>query len=121
MGSNPPQIFRGWRSRYRRASKKLTKALAARRYEEVANVGAKIAIVTTPSKQSFSIILASVEAYKEGKNQGWRPSPEILAEKGVREAERVTEYKLTPEQEKTVKRLIQASLEKAKKETGRMP
>lgn len=118
MGSSPPTVFRGWRSKYRVASKKLKDALIAGEYKEAANVGVRAAIVTTPPKQSFNIILASVEAYREAKEQNWQPSSESLAERGIREAERTTKYKLAPQQEQAAKRLIQKSLEKAKAEAG---
>ena len=118
MGSAPPTIFRGWRRKYKAASKKIKEGLAEKKYKEVAEVAAKMAFVTTSPKYSFNVVLAGVQAYQIGKEQGWRPSSEALAERGIREAEKVTHYRLSPRQSKAVKRLIQASLEKFRKETG---
>jgi hypothetical protein len=116
LGSSPPTVFRGWRRKYKAASRKIKEGLAEKRYKEAAEVATRMAFAITPPKYSFNAILAGVQAYQIGKEQDWRPSPEELAERGIRKAEEVTHYRLSPKQVKTVKRLIKTSLDKLKKE-----
>jgi len=118
LGSAPPTVFRGWRSKYKKASRKIKEALAEKKYSEVADVGTKMAFAITPPEYSFNVVLAGVQAYQIGKELGWRPSSKTLAERGIHEAEKVTSYRLRPRQTKAVKRLIRSSLEKFKKEKG---
>jgi len=117
LGSAPPTVFRGWRKKYKAASRKIKEDLAEKKYEEVAEVATKMAFIIKPPEYSFNVILAGVLAYQTGKEQGWRPSSEALAERGIRKAEKETHYRLSPRQAKTVRRLIRTSLERFRKET----
>lgn len=116
LGSAPPTVFRGWRSKYKAASRRIKEGLTDKKYKDVAKVATRMAFVVTPPKYSFSAILAGVQAYQMGKEQKWRPSSDELAKAGIKKAEQITEYRLRPQQVKSIKRLIQASLDKVKKE-----
>lgn len=116
MGSAPPTVFRGWRRKYKAASRRIKEGLTEKEYKNVAKVATRMAFAVTPPEYSFNAILSGVQAYQIGKEQNWRPSSEKLAEEGIKKTEEITQYKLRPRQAKNIKRLIKSSLDKLKKE-----
>lgn len=98
---------------YARAATHVSLLLGEKKYAEAASFGTKLAIGLTPPKEALVVLLAGIEAFKEGKKQEWRPKPEELATNGLESSQRTAKFELPPDRRKLVTDLLANELRKA--------
>ena len=98
---------------YARATSRVNLLVGEKKYAEAASFGTKIAIELTPPKEALVVLLAGIEAFKEGKKQEWKLKPEELATNGLKSSQRTAEFELPPDRRKLVTDLLANELKKA--------
>lgn len=97
---------------YRNARKKLAAALTEKNFSYAAEVATHVTVSRARIQDVVNLFVAGARAYREGKDQGWRPKPRELAGDGVRYAQEKTGYELTAARQQLFSNIIASNLRK---------
>lgn len=95
---------------YRNARKKLVAALTKKNFSYAAEVATRVATSRTPTRDVVNLLVAGAKAYRDGRDQGWRPKPRELAGDGIRFAQQKTGYELTAPRQQLFTSIIASNL-----------
>lgn len=98
---------------YAKVASRVNLLLGEKKYAEAASIGTKLAIGLTPPKEALVVLLAGIEAFKEGKKREWKPKPEELAINGLISSQRTAKFELPSERRRLITDLLANELKKA--------
>jgi len=98
---------------YTRGASRVSLLLGEKKYAEAASFGTRLAIGLTPPKEALVVLLAGIEAFKEGQKQEWKPKPEELATNGLVSSQKIARFELPSEKRRLVVGLLANELKKA--------